>query len=217
MAGGPVIRAATTLESAILFEFFATLIFVIVILGSTQKSGADRIRRACHRHYAGRHSHLRHSHHGCERESGAQPGAGAFCGRASDAAVVALSCVSERGRRRGRPAVPDQAARSRQSGGGATGIDEQPRAGRSLKFPCGSVRGGTGHSDLSGGEEPQANIVRCPVAVVSAQDGREQGFDFIDLRETVVDEIESLLAPVLRGHDGHWTADYVRLRFFATT
>lgn len=38
-----------------------------------------------------------------------------------------------------------------------------------------------------------------------------------DLRETVVDEIESLLAPVLRGHDGHWTADYVRLRFFATT
>jgi SAM-dependent methyltransferase len=37
-----------------------------------------------------------------------------------------------------------------------------------------------------------------------------------DLRNTVVDETVSLLAPVLRGHDGRWTADYVRLRFIAT-
>ncbi len=38
-----------------------------------------------------------------------------------------------------------------------------------------------------------------------------------DLRETVVEETVSLLAPVLRDHDGRWTADYVRLRFIATT
>ncbi len=38
MAGGLATRAGTTAESAILFEFVATLIFVIVILGSTQKS-----------------------------------------------------------------------------------------------------------------------------------------------------------------------------------
>jgi ubiquinone/menaquinone biosynthesis C-methylase UbiE len=37
------------------------------------------------------------------------------------------------------------------------------------------------------------------------------------LRETVVKETEALLAPVLRDHEGHWTADYVRLRFIATT
>jgi hypothetical protein len=36
-----------------------------------------------------------------------------------------------------------------------------------------------------------------------------------DLRNTAVDETVALLAPVLRGHDGHWTADYVRLRFIA--
>lgn len=36
------------------------------------------------------------------------------------------------------------------------------------------------------------------------------------LRETVVDETVALLAPVLRDRDGHWTADYVRLRFIAT-
>ncbi len=37
------------------------------------------------------------------------------------------------------------------------------------------------------------------------------------LRETVVKETEALLAPGLRDHEGHWTADYVRLRFIATT
>jgi trans-aconitate methyltransferase len=36
------------------------------------------------------------------------------------------------------------------------------------------------------------------------------------LRETVVDECCALLAPALRDEDGHWTADYVRLRFVAT-
>jgi|SRR5579863_5861869 len=36
-------------------------------------------------------------------------------------------------------------------------------------------------------------------------------------RDTVVEETVALLAPALRGHDGHWTADYVRLRFIATT
>jgi trans-aconitate methyltransferase len=37
-----------------------------------------------------------------------------------------------------------------------------------------------------------------------------------ELRETVVSETAELLAPVLRGEDGNWTADYVRLRFLAT-
>jgi trans-aconitate methyltransferase len=37
-----------------------------------------------------------------------------------------------------------------------------------------------------------------------------------NLRDTAVEETVALLAPVLRGHDGHWTADYVRLRFVAT-
>jgi trans-aconitate methyltransferase len=36
-----------------------------------------------------------------------------------------------------------------------------------------------------------------------------------DLRDIALDETVALLAPVLRGHDGHWTADYVRLRFVA--
>ena len=35
------------------------------------------------------------------------------------------------------------------------------------------------------------------------------------LRETVVEETVALLAPVLRDEEGHWTADYVRLRFIA--
>jgi trans-aconitate methyltransferase len=35
------------------------------------------------------------------------------------------------------------------------------------------------------------------------------------LRITAVEEAVALLAPVLRCHDGHWTADYVRLRFVA--
>jgi hypothetical protein len=35
------------------------------------------------------------------------------------------------------------------------------------------------------------------------------------LRNTAVEETVALLAPVLRAHDGHWTADYVRLRFIA--
>lgn len=36
------------------------------------------------------------------------------------------------------------------------------------------------------------------------------------LRETVVEETATLLAPALRDEEGHWTADYVRLRFIAT-
>ena len=36
-----------------------------------------------------------------------------------------------------------------------------------------------------------------------------------ELREVAVNETVALLAPVLRAHDGHWTADYVRLRFIA--
>ena len=35
------------------------------------------------------------------------------------------------------------------------------------------------------------------------------------LRETVVNETAELLAPALRDEDGHWIADYVRLRFIA--
>ncbi|HEY1902067.1 MAG TPA: methyltransferase domain-containing protein [Terracidiphilus sp.] len=38
-----------------------------------------------------------------------------------------------------------------------------------------------------------------------------------ELRETVVKETAALLAPALRDEDGNWTADYVRLRFIATT
>lgn len=37
------------------------------------------------------------------------------------------------------------------------------------------------------------------------------------LRETVVQETSALLAPPLRDEDGNWVADYVRLRFVATT
>ena len=37
-----------------------------------------------------------------------------------------------------------------------------------------------------------------------------------ELRDPVVEETAALLAPVLRAHDGQWTADYVRLRFIAT-
>ena len=36
-----------------------------------------------------------------------------------------------------------------------------------------------------------------------------------ELRATVVDECCNLLAPALRDEDGHWIADYVRLRFIA--
>ncbi len=36
-----------------------------------------------------------------------------------------------------------------------------------------------------------------------------------ELRDVAVNETVALLAPVLRAHDGHWTADYVRLRFIA--
>jgi len=36
------------------------------------------------------------------------------------------------------------------------------------------------------------------------------------LRETAVEETVALLAPVLRDEEGHWSADYVRLRFIAT-
>ena len=36
------------------------------------------------------------------------------------------------------------------------------------------------------------------------------------LRETVVEETAALLAPALRDEEGHWTGDYVRLRFIAT-
>jgi trans-aconitate methyltransferase len=39
----------------------------------------------------------------------------------------------------------------------------------------------------------------------------------IELRETVVEETAALLAPVLRDEEGNWVADYVRLRFIATT
>ncbi len=35
------------------------------------------------------------------------------------------------------------------------------------------------------------------------------------LRDTVIDETCALLEPVLRNEDGHWIADYVRLRFIA--
>ena len=35
------------------------------------------------------------------------------------------------------------------------------------------------------------------------------------LQDTVVEETAALLAPVLRDEDGHWTADYIRLRFIA--
>ena len=37
------------------------------------------------------------------------------------------------------------------------------------------------------------------------------------LRETVVEETAALLAPALRDEEGNWVADYVRLRFIATT
>lgn len=39
---------------------------------------------------------------------------------------------------------------------------------------------------------------------------------FERLCQTAIDDTEALLAPALRGHDGRWIADYVRLRFIAT-
>ena len=36
------------------------------------------------------------------------------------------------------------------------------------------------------------------------------------LRETVVEETDAPLSPALRDEEGHWTADYVRLRLIAT-
>jgi hypothetical protein len=36
-----------------------------------------------------------------------------------------------------------------------------------------------------------------------------------DERNTILEEVTSLLAPSLRGRAGAWTADYVRLRFAA--
>lgn len=38
----------------------------------------------------------------------------------------------------------------------------------------------------------------------------------VELRETVVEETTTLLAPALCDEDGNWTGDYVRLRFMAT-
>jgi SAM-dependent methyltransferase len=38
-----------------------------------------------------------------------------------------------------------------------------------------------------------------------------------NLRETVIAETAALLAPALRDEEGNWVADYVRLRFVATT
>jgi trans-aconitate methyltransferase len=38
-----------------------------------------------------------------------------------------------------------------------------------------------------------------------------------ELRQTVVDETTALLAPALLDEEGHWVADYVRLRFIART
>jgi SAM-dependent methyltransferase len=38
-----------------------------------------------------------------------------------------------------------------------------------------------------------------------------------NLRETVIAETAALLAPALRDEEGNWEADYVRLRFVATT
>jgi hypothetical protein len=35
-------------------------------------------------------------------------------------------------------------------------------------------------------------------------------------RDAILDEVVDLLAPALRDRDGHWIADYVRLRFRAT-
>jgi trans-aconitate methyltransferase len=39
----------------------------------------------------------------------------------------------------------------------------------------------------------------------------------VDIREKIVEEATELLTPILRDEDGNWTADYVRLRFVATT
>jgi len=38
-----------------------------------------------------------------------------------------------------------------------------------------------------------------------------------EIRETIVEETATLLAPALRDEEGNWTGDYVRLRFVATT
>ena len=106
-------RAATIMTSAILFEFVATLIFVIVILGSTQKSAPAGFAGLAIGitlvviHICG------HPHYGREREPGPEPWTGAAGGRQGDGAGVAVPAGSERGRGGGGVAVPDQGAGSR--------------------------------------------------------------------------------------------------------
>ena len=103
---GPGYQGGYSIASAIVFEFVATLIFVIVILGSTQKSAPEGVCRPGHRHHAGGNSHLRHSHHRRKRKPGPQPGSGASCWRKGPRAGVALPAGSHPWRRRRWPAVP---------------------------------------------------------------------------------------------------------------
>ena len=107
---GPGYQGGYNIQSAILFEFVATADLRDRDSGLDAEECAGGICRAGHRHHVGGDSHLRHSYHGRKRESGAEPGAGAVCGRPGAQAVVALPGRSQRGRHCGGTAVPHQAA-----------------------------------------------------------------------------------------------------------
>ena len=78
---GPRLPGRLQHHSAMVFEFVATLIFVLVILGSTQKNAPVGICRSGHRHHPGGDSHLRHPHYRRQRKPGPQPWPRAVCRR----------------------------------------------------------------------------------------------------------------------------------------
>ena len=110
---GPGYQGGYNMTSAIVFEFVATLIFVIVILGSTQKSAPAGICRPGHRHHPGRHSHLRHPHHRRQRKPRPQPWTGPVRRRQGTAAGLALPSRANGRRSRSRTPVPRKDTRSR--------------------------------------------------------------------------------------------------------
>ena len=117
---GPGYQGGYNITSAIVFEFVATLIFVVVILGSTQKSAPTGFAGLAIGIYPARYSHLWHSHHRGERESGAQPGTGSDGRRPCVGAGLALPAGPQPGRNRGRIVLPHQGSGSDAAGCGKT-------------------------------------------------------------------------------------------------
>ena len=98
------------LISAIAFEFMATLIFVLRHSRRHPEGRTGRVCRPRHWHHAGGHSHLRHSHHRCEREPGAKLWSGLTGRGPRTRASVALPLNSQHRRCGRRTAFPVQGA-----------------------------------------------------------------------------------------------------------